>query len=50
MQKPKVWDKLPEFDQLTQAVVEGEYIDMGDYIRVTNKVIDLPPDESGEIV
>lgn len=45
MQKPKIYADLPEFDQLTQAVIQTDEVDMGDYIQVNNMVIDIEVSE-----
>ena len=36
--KPVVYAPVPEFDQMTQYVVQVEPVDMGDYIYVGNEV------------
>lgn len=44
-EKPVVYAPLPEFNQLTQAVYQGEAIDKGEYIEIGVEVKDVEPDE-----
>lgn len=42
MEKPIMYDPIPKFEQGKQAVIQLDPVDMGDYVLVKNKVIDLP--------
>ena len=42
MEKPIMYDPIPKFEQGKQAVIQLDPADMGDYVLVKNKVIDLP--------
>jgi len=50
MQKPIIYAEIPEFNQETQAVFQTEPVDMGDYIFIGVEVVDLPPDEEGDMI
>ena len=41
MEKQIMYDPVPKFEQGKQAVIQLDPVDMGDYVLVKNKVIDL---------
>ncbi len=43
--KPVVFAPIPEFDQETQAVYQGQPVDKGDSIGVGVVVVNLPPEK-----
>ena len=45
--KPTVYEPVPEFDQLTQYVMQGDPIEKDDCIYYPCVVNDLPPQEEG---
>lgn len=47
--KPIVYAEIPEFDQMTQAIYQGEVMDEGEYISISVEVRNVEQDdENGE--
>ena len=46
MEKPIVYEEIPEFNQETQYVIQKEPVDMGDYLYVGLEVKDMEIDIS----
>ena len=45
--KPTVYEPVPQFDQLTQYVMQGDPVETEDSIYFPCVVNDLPPQEEG---
>ncbi len=44
MPGPNVYAPIPDFDQITQMVIQLDPVDMGDYIYYGVEIVDLPQD------